>query len=91
MFVAGLEQDLFPHKPIENASRARDDEEERRLFYVAITRARKKIYISHASRRMIFGTTQFNAPSEFIFDIPEDLVEPEEKIEYGGKVIYFDI
>ncbi|HUD04318.1 MAG TPA: UvrD-helicase domain-containing protein [Candidatus Paceibacterota bacterium] len=91
VFVAGLEQDLFPHKPIENSSRARDDEEERRLFYVALTRARKKIYLSHAGRRMIFGTTQFNAPSEFLFDIPEDLVEPEEKIEYSGKVIYFDI
>ena len=90
VFITGLEQDLFPHKPMDNGKK-RDDEEERRLFYVALTRARKKIYLSHASMRMTFGSRQWNAPSEFLFDVPEDLVEQEEKIEGGGKVIYFDI
>ncbi len=91
VFVTGLEQDLFPHKAIDGKSRNRDDEEERRLFYVALTRARKKLYLSHASTRMIFGSRQWNAPSEFLFDVPEELVEQEEKVEGGGKVIYFDI
>ena len=91
VFITGLEQDLFPHKPMESKSAKRDDEEERRLFYVALTRARKKIYLSHASTRMVFGSRQWNAPSEFLFDIPEDLIEQEEKVEGGGKVIYFDI
>lgn len=90
VFVTGLEQDLFPHKPMESKGK-RDDEEERRLFYVALTRARKKIYLSHASTRMTFGARQWNAPSEFLFDIPEDIIEQEEKVEGGGKVIYFDI
>lgn len=40
---------------------------------------------------MIFGSRQWNAPSEFLFDVPEELVEQEEKVEGGGKVIYFDI
>ncbi len=91
VFITGLEQDLFPHKSTEGKSKGRDEEEERRLFYVAITRARKKIYLSHASTRMVFGSRQWNAPSEFLFDVPEDLIEQEEKVEGGGKVIYFDI
>jgi len=91
VFIVGLEQDLFPHKPLEGKGRSRDDEEERRLFYVALTRARKKIFLSHATTRMIFGSRQWNAPSEFIFDVPEELLEQEEKVEGGGKVIYFDI
>ena len=91
VFITGLEQDLFPHKPMDGKGGKRDDEEERRLFYVALTRARKKIYLSHASTRMVFGSRQWNAPSEFLFDVPEELLEQEEKVEGGGKVIYFDI
>jgi DNA helicase-2/ATP-dependent DNA helicase PcrA len=90
VFVTGLEQDLFPHKPMNKDSK-RDDEEERRLFYVALTRAKKKIYLSHTGTRMVFGNRQWNAPSEFLFDLPEDLIEKEEKAEGGGKIIYFDI
>lgn len=91
VFITGLEQDLFPHKAMDSKGRSRDDEEERRLFYVALTRARKKIYLSHASTRTVFGSRQWNAPSEFLFDIPADTVEEEEKVEGSGKIIYFDI
>ncbi len=91
VFITGLEQDLFPHKAMETKSSKRDDEEERRLFYVAITRAKKKLFLSHASIRTIFGSRQVTVPSEFIFDIPEHYIEEEMRTRAGGKVIYFDI
>ena len=55
-----------------------EDEEERRLFYVAITRARKKLYLTYASIRTIFGSRQVNVPSEFIFDIDHDFLDKED-------------
>jgi DNA helicase II / ATP-dependent DNA helicase PcrA len=92
VFITGLEQDLFPHRGMESKREKRDDEEERRLFYVALTRAKKKIFVSHASLRTIFGSRQVTVPSEFIFDIPEKYLDQEERIQSsGGKVIYFDI
>ncbi len=91
VFISGLEQDLFPHRAMESRSEKRDDEEERRLFYVAITRAKKKIYMSHASTRTIYGSKRVAVPSEFIFDIPEKHLMKEERARIGGKVIYFDI
>ncbi len=84
VFVTGLEDGLFPHQRLnkENISPA-EAEEERRLFYVALTRARKKIYLSYTQVRTVFGSRQVNIPSEFIFDIPEELVEDEEFSEEG--------
>lgn len=78
VFVSGLEDGLFPHQKItrENIT-PEESEEERRLFYVAITRARKKIFLSYAQMRTVFGSRQVNIPSEFIFDIPEELTEEE--------------
>ena len=76
VFITGLEQDLFPHKKDDGASEE-DQEEERRLFYVALTRAKKKLYLSWASIRTIYGSRQINAPSDFLYDIPEALVERE--------------
>lgn len=73
VFVAGLEQGLFPHKGFGESDR--DEEEERRLFYVAITRARQKLFLSYAQLRTIFGSQQVNTPSEFILDIPGELIE----------------
>ncbi len=76
VFVTGLENGLFPHERREASSES-DQEEERRLFYVALTRARSKLFLSFANFRTIFGSRQINAPSEFISDIPPDLLEKE--------------
>jgi len=79
VFITGLEQDLFPHKSFGTDTQDRGrDEEERRLFYVALTRAEEKLYLSHASLRTIFGSKQINIPSEFFEDIDGSLVEKEE-------------
>ncbi len=78
IFVSGLEDGLFPHQKITRENITPEEaEEERRLFYVAITRAKKKIFLSYAQMRTIFGSRQVNIPSEFIFDIPEELTEEE--------------
>jgi DNA helicase-2/ATP-dependent DNA helicase PcrA len=75
VFITGLEQDLFPHAGLSDGKR--DNEEERRLFYVAVTRARHKLFLSYAQTRQVFGQRRVNMPSEFIFDIDEDLIENE--------------
>jgi DNA helicase-2/ATP-dependent DNA helicase PcrA len=90
VFITGLEQDLFPHT--NNGSKSKEDaEEERRLFYVALTRARHKLFLSYASLRTIYGSTQVNTPSEFIYDIPEHLTSFEKSESRGGeKIVYLD-
>jgi DNA helicase-2/ATP-dependent DNA helicase PcrA len=76
VFIAGLEEDLFPHKRLnEGHVTQAEEEEERRLFYVAITRARKKVFLSWAQIRTIFGSQKINTPSQFITDIGMDLIE----------------
>ncbi len=88
VFIAGLEQDLFPHARMGNRGKE-DNEEERRLFYVALTRAEHKLYLSYASIRTIYGNRQINNPSEFINDIPEHLVEFEQgESGRGERVVY---
>ncbi len=77
VFVVGLEDGLFPNQRSGESRSAEDSEEERRLFYVALTRAREKVYLSFANYRTIFGSRQINAPSEFISDIPGDLINRE--------------
>ena len=78
VFIAGLEDGLFPHQKANDRNTSPEEiEEERRLFYVALTRARKKVFLSHAETRTLFGRRQINFPSEFSFDIPESLVEKE--------------
>ena len=73
VFLVGLEEGLFPHERIgENT----DDEEERRLFYVALTRARKKVFLTHAIVRTIFGSQSIQTASQFIDDIGEEYIEP---------------
>jgi DNA helicase-2/ATP-dependent DNA helicase PcrA len=91
VFITGLEEDLFPHKKMDKGKfDERQAEEERRLFYVALTRAKKKLYLSYASVRTIFGSKQVNMPSEFLMDIDEELSEKEETFSGGGKIIYLD-
>lgn len=71
VFLSGLEEGLFPH---ENAVlEPAGLEEERRLMYVAITRARHRLYLSHAQTRMLHGQTRYNLPSRFINEIPAEL------------------
>jgi DNA helicase-2/ATP-dependent DNA helicase PcrA len=88
VFITGLEQDLFPHTRMDGKSKE-DSEEERRLFYVALTRARRKLYLSYASLRTIFGNRQVNTPSEFIYDIPEHLTSFDQGgPKNGERVVY---
>lgn len=78
VFICGLENDLFPHKRMNESKKSGEDaEEERRLFYVAVTRAGKKLFLTHAQCRTIFGTMEVNSRSEFIDDIPTQYVERE--------------
>lgn len=73
VFVCGLEEGLFPH---ENSIMAEDGVgEERRLMYVAITRARQRLYLTLASQRQLFGQTRYNLPSRFMREIPEALLQ----------------
>jgi DNA helicase-2/ATP-dependent DNA helicase PcrA len=67
VFIAGLEEGLFPHSRHNDGES--DPEEERRLFYVALTRARKQVYLVCAATRMMYGTREISAPSEFLQDI----------------------
>jgi DNA helicase-2/ATP-dependent DNA helicase PcrA len=73
VFITGLEDGLFPHEREEGE--AVDDEEERRLFYVALTRAKKKAYVTYAISRRIFGTRSMNMPSEFVTELDSSLAE----------------
>ncbi len=80
VFITGLEKDLFPHVRHGNDNKEvapEDAEEERRLFYVALTRARIKLHLSYALIRTIFGNKVFNQMSEFIEDIDPGLIQTE--------------
>jgi len=90
VFMVGLEQNIFPH------SRSQMDpkqlEEERRLFYVGITRARERLYLTNARSRMFFGEINNNAPSEFLETIPPELLAAPAAVElkkrgYGERMI----
>ena len=87
VFITGMEDGLFPHERKNESQREEDSEEERRLFYVALTRAKEKLFLSFANFRTIFGSRQTNTPSEFISDIPADLLEKEGEAS-GIKTIY---
>lgn len=80
VFIVGLEQDLFPSKKITGDKiSAEEAEEERRLFYVALTRAREKLYLTNAQNRMVYGKRQMQFRSEFLSDIPAGLTVEEEQ------------
>ncbi|MBP2635153.1 MAG: pcrA [Firmicutes bacterium] len=73
VFLAGLEEGIFPH--VRTLMDEREIEEERRLCYVGITRAKRKLYISNARQRMIYGNIVSYSPSRFLDEIPSDLIE----------------
>lgn len=89
VFIVGMEEGLFPH------SRSLWDgaqlEEERRLAYVGMTRAKKLLYLSYASRRLYFGEKISNPPSRFIIDIPENLLETIGSSDFSVKGTFDDI
>lgn len=81
IFIVGLEEGILPHS--RSLLSYEEMEEERRLMYVGLTRAKKKIYLLFTRQRMLFGSTQVNPPSRFLDDIPENLItkslKPETK------------
>jgi DNA helicase II / ATP-dependent DNA helicase PcrA len=74
VFLTGMEEETFPYRGLDSESNE-ELEEERRLAYVAITRARKRLFISYAAARMIFGQTKYLAPSRFLEQLPSEIVE----------------
>jgi DNA helicase-2/ATP-dependent DNA helicase PcrA len=75
VFMIGMEEGIFPSYRSIAFGGEKEVEEERRLCYVGITRAREELYLSHAKSRMQHGVTQYNAPSRFLREIPEELVD----------------
>jgi DNA helicase-2/ATP-dependent DNA helicase PcrA len=86
VFLIGLEDGVFPH--LRSLTEPDQLEEERRLAYVGITRARRRLYLTHAWSRTLFGGTQYNPPSRFLDEIPSDLVrdvEGHRRASRGGR------
>ena len=83
VFVIGMEEGLFPHT---NCMDLDELEEERRLCYVAITRAKKKLWLINAKKRLIYGRTDCFLPSRFIGEIDEECLEKDEVIDYKNTI-----
>ena len=77
VFIVGMEEGIFPHYNAINEGRVAAIEEERRLCYVAITRAKKNLWMLNAKRRMLFGNTQINMPSRFMEEIDDKYLDIE--------------
>ena len=84
VFITGLEEGLFPH---ENSASEEDGlEEERRLMYVALTRARRRLFLTHTQTRMLHGQTRYNVASRFLEELPEELIRRVNTTKYSGFV-----
>jgi DNA helicase-2/ATP-dependent DNA helicase PcrA len=83
VFLVGLEDGVFPH--LRSIGEPDQLEEERRLAYVGITRARERLYLSHAWSRTLYGSTQYNPPSRFLDEIPDELVEQVDGARRGSR------
>ncbi|SMP14981.1 DNA helicase-2 / ATP-dependent DNA helicase PcrA [Desulfurobacterium pacificum] len=83
VFIAGLEEGIFPH--VRSLDSADGVEEERRLFYVAVTRAKKLLSLSYAKRRRFFGTYKSSQKSRFLDEIPSHLIKEVKKKERSGQ------
>jgi len=85
VFLPGWEEGVFPHQRAMESSGAQGLEEERRLAYVGLTRARLRVFVSYAANRRIYNQWQNNLPSRFVEELPEDMVERRaEKGLFGG-------
>lgn len=83
VFLVGMEEGIFPG--YQSMGEERELEEERRLFYVGITRAKRFLYLTLASKRTIFGSTSYNQPSRFLREIPKELLDGYEDALEGGR------
>jgi DNA helicase-2/ATP-dependent DNA helicase PcrA len=83
VFMIGMEDGVFPH--LRSLGEPDELEEERRLCYVGITRARRRLHLSHAWSRMLFGSTQYNPPSRFLKEVPEHLTAMSESGRSRGR------
>lgn len=81
VFLAGMEENIMPHAM--SLEEKNGLEEERRLCYVAITRAKERLYLSNAKKRMLYGNIRVNAPSRFITEINKDLIEIDERTKFA--------
>ncbi|UEX90788.1 DNA helicase PcrA [Staphylococcus ratti] len=79
VFIIGLEESIFPHIRAIKSDGDHEMEEERRISYVAITRAEEELYLTHASSRTLYGRSQSNPRSRFLNEIPDDLLELPER------------
>jgi DNA helicase-2/ATP-dependent DNA helicase PcrA len=84
VFMVGMEDGVFPH--YRSMGDSGELEEERRLAYVGITRARRRLYLTHAWSRSLFGGSSFNPPSRFLSEIPTHLVRHVKDEENGSRV-----
>lgn len=75
VLLTGMEEDMFPYRNTQEGRNAEEMDEERRLAYVAITRARQHLIITHTRQRQIFGTTRLGTPSRFVGDLPPASIE----------------
>jgi DNA helicase-2/ATP-dependent DNA helicase PcrA len=87
VFISGMEEGLFPHE--NSASEDEGLEEERRLMYVALTRARRRLYLTYAQSRMLHGQTRFNVASRFFQEIPAALMRKTKAVSRPLQPSYF--
>jgi DNA helicase-2/ATP-dependent DNA helicase PcrA len=79
VFMVSMEEGIFPHQRSIGSGDEREVEEERRLAYVGMTRAQKLLYLSHAFHRTIYGETRRQMPSRFLRDLPEELLDRQQR------------
>lgn len=86
VFISGMEEGVFPHS--RSLSSEPETEEERRLCYVGMTRAKEKLYLTHTMQRTLYGNTLLNEPSRFLAEIPEEFVEKkgQETVSFGTSI-----
>ncbi|MFM7307126.1 MAG: 3'-5' exonuclease, partial [Actinomycetota bacterium] len=82
VFIIGMEEGVFPHS--RSLLDSTQMEEERRLAYVGITRAERRLYLTHAWSRSLYGSRQYNPPSRFLDEIPGELVDRQGSVDTGA-------